>query len=197
MERVIVEGLGASRSLDVDLVVGACAGDREAFDRLMVRRMEPTFRTAMAILGHEADARDATQEVFVHAWRDLRSLRDVDRFDAWFARILVNTCRTALRTRRRVQVREIPVVSFDGPAAEVPGTGSAPRLEDQAADLDLLERAFERLSADERTLLVLHHLDQRPVAGIAATLGIPEGTAKSRLHAARRSLASALEVERR
>jgi RNA polymerase sigma-70 factor (ECF subfamily) len=62
--------------------------------------------------------------------------------------------------------------------------------------MDLLERAFERLGPDDRVLLVLHHLEHRPVALIASCLGIPEGTAKSRLHTARRRLGAAIEVER-
>jgi len=73
-----------------------------------------------------------------------------------------------------------------------------PRLSDPAGEVvnrRALERAFERLSVDDRTLLVLHHLDQRSVAWIAGALGIPEGTAKSRLHAARRSLERALARE--
>lgn len=175
---------------DRDLVVEARGGGRVAFDRLMAERLEPAFRIAVAILGHEADARDATQEAFVRAWRDLRALREVDRFDAWFGRILINACRTALRSRSRWRVRQVSVA--DDLALE-----SHASLDDRAAELDTLERAFDRLSADDRSLLVLHHLDRRSVAGIAAALSIPEGTVKSRLHAARGALARALEVERR
>jgi RNA polymerase sigma-70 factor (ECF subfamily) len=195
MDQVLTEPIATSGRFDMDLVIGARAGDREAFDRLMVGRLEPTFRTAMAILGHEADARDATQIAFVKAWRDLPALRDVERFDAWFGRILVNTCRTALRRRRRAHVREIPVTSVE--ATDRPPSRAPDRFEDRAAELDLLERAFERLAGDQRVLLVLHHLDQRPLAAIAAMLGIPEGTAKSRLYHARRALERALEDERR
>ena len=63
--------------------------------------------------------------------------------------------------------------------------------------LDQIERAFERLSVDDRALLVGHHLNHQSVATIAGSLGIPEGTAKSRLHTARRALERALEVEER
>jgi len=195
MERVLTEPAGQVRQPDADLVVGARSGDREAFDRLLAGRLEPTFRTAMAILGHEADARDATQEVFVKAWREMRSLRDADRFDAWLGRIVVNTCRSALRRRYRAQGREIPVEALIG-ARDRFAFRNADGFEDRAADIDVLERAFERLTADDRALVVLHHLDHRPVSEIAVTLGIPEGTAKSRLFSARRALQRALEVER-
>lgn len=86
MEQTVAEPPHATALPDIELVAGARGGDRDAFDRLMARRMEPTFRTAMAILGHEADARDAVQDVFVRTWRDLSALRDVDRFEAWFGR---------------------------------------------------------------------------------------------------------------
>ena len=62
---------------------------------------------------------------------------------------------------------------------------------------DLIRRAFGRLDVDKRTVLILHHVDERPVSDIARILRIPEGTAKWRLHAARRALERALEVERR
>jgi RNA polymerase sigma-70 factor (ECF subfamily) len=195
IEHLVAERTRNAGARAADLVVGARSGDRDAFDVLMDERIEPAFRTAMAILGHEADARDATQEVFVKAWSHLRSLRDAERFDAWFGRILVNTCRSALRRRYRSQVREIPAGALIG--SHHPASRSEDQFEEHAADADLLERAFERLAADDRALLVLHHLDGRPVTAIAAILGIPEGTAKSRLYAARRALERAIEVEHR
>lgn len=193
MQQVLTERTTSVLASEPELIRGARAGNRDAFDLLMARRLEPAFRTAMAILGHEADARDATQEVFVKAWRELRSLRDDSRFDAWFGRILVNTCRSALRRRYRSQDREIPVDVLTAGAALTPHT--AVRFEERTAFLDQLERAFERLTAEDRALLVLHHFDHQSVATIAGSLGIPEGTAKSRLHSARRALERALEVE--
>lgn len=196
MERVLFEPPPDADAPEIDLVAAAREGDREAFERLAAARLEPALRTATAILGREADAQDATQEVLVRAWRDLRSLRDVHRFDAWFGRILVNTCRTALRRRYRSGVREIPVEAIVDPESH-PALRGEGRVEDQTAEIDLIERAFERLSADERVLLVLHHLDRQSVTTIAASLGIPEGTAKSRLYSARRALERAIEVEGR
>jgi RNA polymerase sigma-70 factor (ECF subfamily) len=161
----------------------AAAGDRAAFDRLIDARLEPTFRTALAILGDEADARDACQEAFIAAWRELPRLRETDRFDAWFGRIVVNACRDALRSRHRRRVREIDV--DDATSAALPSR-SRP-LDERIVEIDALQRAFERLSIPERTILALHHLEHRPLSDIAGILGVPEGTVKSRLHAARRS----------
>lgn len=179
----------------VGLVEQAQAGDRFAFEALVEQRLDWAFRTARAILGSEADARDATQETFIHAWRELPRLRDPERFDSWLGRILVNSCRQALRGRRRRFVREIAASDLNYEVAAVDCRGEAP--DDRAASADALERAFERLSADERWVLVLHHLEHQPLAEIAAMLAIPVGTAKSRLFAARQALARALEAELR
>ena len=177
------------------LVEQAQAGDRSAFEALVEQRLDRAFRTARAILGSEADARDATQETFIHAWRELPRLRDPERFDSWLGRILVNSCRQALRGRRRRFVREIAASDLNYEVATVDCRGEAP--DDRAASADALERAFERLSADERWVLVLHHLEHQPLAEIAAMLAIPVGTAKSRLFTARQALARALEAELR
>lgn len=177
------------------LVARARVGDRDAFEALVDTRLEPTFRTALAILGNEADARDATQDIFVRAWRSLPELRDVDRFPAWFGRIVVNTCRSAVRGRGRRRIREIQVASLPdgGENLTMPGAGH----DAQTADLDLLERALDRISSADRTLLALHHHEHLPLEEIAALLGVPAKTIKSRLFSARRSLERALEVEAR
>jgi RNA polymerase sigma-70 factor, ECF subfamily len=177
------------------LVERAQAGDRAAFGQLVERSGETAFRTARAILGSEADARDATQEAFLSAWRERRGLRDPARFDAWFGRILVNSCRQVMRGRRRRSVREITASDLADPVDGLVGREPAP--EERSVSIDTVERAFERLAAPERAILVLHHLEHRPLDDIALTLDVPVGTVKSRLHAARQSLERALEAELR
>jgi RNA polymerase sigma-70 factor (ECF subfamily) len=170
---------------DEHLVERAARGDEIAFERLVEMRLDRSFRTACAILGNEADARDATQDAFVSAWVNLPSLRDVARFDAWLNRVLMNRCRDVLRRRHRS--RE---VDLDG--VELPGASQT----DASLESHALNAAFDRLSLAHRQLLVLHHLLHRPVSDIAQQLGVPVGTAKWRLHAARQALERALEVER-
>lgn len=184
----------ASRS-PVALVELARAGDRLAFGALVERLLDTAYRIARAIVGDEADARDATQEAFLHAWRDLRHLRDADRFDAWFGRILVNSCREVLRRRGRRSVHEIAASDLLDPVEDLPARDQAP--DERTISLDTLERAFERLSASDRAVLVLHHLEGRSIEEIAALFAIPSGTAKSRLHSARTALERALEAELR
>jgi RNA polymerase sigma-70 factor, ECF subfamily len=167
----------------------ARAGDVDAFEALIAARIDALFRTAWAIVGNEADARDATQDACVSAWKHLPRLRDVDRFDAWLGRVLVNSCRMLLRRQHRVREIAIPD-AFD---PEGPTAARADAIDEAEA----VARAFDRLDPDARALLVLHHLQHESVARIAASLGIPVGTVKWRLYAARGALEKALEGERR
>lgn len=191
MEPAILDVTGTATPPLEAMVQRARRGDEIAFETLIRGRIDDLFRTAWAILGDEAEARDAAQEACVQAWRHLPRLREADRFDAWLMRILVNACRMRLRARSRTRVREIrldPGLDRPGPASDDPANH---------AEADAVARAFDRLRPDSRALLVLHHLGHQPVAAIAEALGIPPGTVKSRLHTARAELARALEWERR
>ena len=150
--------------------------------------MDAVYRLTSAILGNEADARDAAQETFVAAWRQLARLREPERFEAWLQRVAVNAARQTHRARSRRRVREIPSSSV---VALAERTVAAPR--DDAA---ILDAALATLPVDQRAILVLHHLEGRPLAEIATILEVPEGTAKSRLFAARRALADAIGADR-
>jgi RNA polymerase sigma-70 factor, ECF subfamily len=189
IQSIVAERTARLDTVDLDLVERARRGDATAFDSLVERRVAPTFRLASAILGDPHEAEDATQEAFLSAWRNLPRLRDADRFDAWFGRIVVNACRASLRRRSPVVVLSVDATDpTPDPTAEHAFAG--------VAGSDALERAFGRLTVDQRSILALHHLEERPVAEIAATLGVPAGTAKWRLHDARRALERALEAER-
>ena len=182
------EPLGEPLATSMGRVVrAAMGGDVRAFEQLISARIERTHRIAQAVLGSTLDAGDATQDAWLTAWRQLPRLRDPERFDAWLDRIVVNVCRMQARGRRRLREISMPD-DFDRQAG-----GPGP---DQLAERHLLEVAFGRLDIDQRTILVLHHLEQRPVADIAEVLQIPVGTAKSRLHTARAALERALEAER-
>jgi len=174
--------------VDRDLVERAQHGDREAYVDLIHARMDMLYVLAHRILRDVDRAEDALQDALVIAWRDLRGLRDPDRFDAWLGRVLVNVCiAQATRERRRsANLRALPV---DGPAA--------PDDLLTIADRDQLERGFRRLPPDQRAILVLHHYAGYTPTEIAETLGIPAGTARSRLHNAHRAMRAALEAEER
>jgi RNA polymerase sigma-70 factor (ECF subfamily) len=198
MTGVVIGARLGERSADTEVVIRARAGEASAFDVLVRRRLDAAYALAFAILREEADARDAVQEAFLSAWRELRGLRDPERFDAWLTRIVVNTCRSALRRRHRVHVREVRVVLDDGESDPGPEADSGARpMAEALAQADAIRRAFVRLRPDERTILALHHVEERPVTEIAAILGIPVGTAKWRLHAARKALERVLGDELR
>src|SRR5215213_3376627 len=114
-----------SSASDATLVDRARAGDTDAFERLIDVRLDRAYRTALAIVRTDWDARDACQEAFIAAWRELPRLRDAARFDAWLDRIIVNECRMLLR-RRRVRIRGVPIDDLLG-------------SEDQAASRSPLE----------------------------------------------------------
>lgn len=184
------------QDLQTALVIRAAGGDDDAFEELITPRLERLFRIARAIVRDESLARDVVQDACVHAWRELASLRDAGRFDAWLTQVVVNGCRSQLRRTKRRAVREI---AFDDPdpRGRSPQIRSEERLlGDQVVDAEAVRRAFVRLNPDQRTVLVLHYVDDRPVAEIAAAMGVPSGTVKWRLSRAREALRRALEAER-
>jgi RNA polymerase sigma-70 factor (ECF subfamily) len=152
--------------------------------------MDAVYRLSFAILGDEADARDAAQDAFVSVWRQIGKLRDPERFDAWLQRVVVNAARMTHRARRRRGVREIPASRVG--EVDLPATASP--ADADAATLDL---AMRRLSVEQRSILVLHHLEGRSIVELAGILEIPAGTAKSRLHTARKALQAAIDAEAR
>lgn len=185
---------GALTTPDEALVRRARLGDIAAFDALISTRLDRSYRLAWSILANDADASDATQEAFVAAWRQLPRLRDPAAFDAWLNRIVANAA--GMSRRHRVRLREIRLDGLDDAPPTKPPSPPGIRSEiDDVAELDAIGRAFDRLRPDDRLLLVLHHVEDRPIAEIAGSLGIPEGTAKRRLHGARRALERAMEAE--
>ena len=111
---------------DGELIELAASGDRDAFDVLIRPRLDRLYRMAFAITHAEADARDATQDACVLAWRELPRLRDRDKFDAWLSQILVNAARGVVRKAGRTRVREVRVEPDPGddrpPPADHPAT---------------------------------------------------------------------------
>lgn len=174
-------------AIDRSVIDRARNGDRDAFESIVRARMDAVYRLSFAILGNEADARDAAQETFVAAWRQLSRLREGHRFEAWLQRIAVNAARQTIRSSRRRRIREIPsstVVSLAERAAPA-----------ERNDAAILDAALATLPVEQRVILVLHHLEGHPLAELAAILDIPSGTVKSRLFAARRALAAAIADE--
>jgi RNA polymerase sigma-70 factor (ECF subfamily) len=170
------------------LVEQAMAGDHDAFAELARARIGRLYAIAVLILRDPGRAEDATQEALVAAWRDLSALRDPDRFDAWLRRLLVRAC-----YRESRQARRHPTIDVQVPSIEPTVTDGSVAL----ADRDEIERGFRRLDPDQRAVIVLHYFVGLPVPEVADALGIPVGTAKSRLHRATRALRSVLDADAR
>ena len=174
--------------LDRDLVEQAQRGDREAFAILARSNGDRLMAIAQRILRDVGRAEDAVQQTLEIAWRELPSLRDPDRFDAWLQRLLVNSSYAEARRSRawNAHVRILPV---DGPA----GPDETLSIDDR----DRLDRGFRRLPPDQRVMLVFTHYMGLTPTEIADRLGIPVGTARSRLHYAHRAMRAAIEAAER
>jgi len=173
--------------MDRDLVERARSGDQEAFAVLVHQVSDTLFGIARRILRDPGLAEDVLQNALVTIWRKLPHLREADRFDGWAYRIVVHACYAEAPRNRRWDstVRLIPDNRADG-ADEI----------DSIATRDELEQAFRRLPLDQRAVFVLHHHVGLPLVAVAETLGIPDGTARSRLHYATRALRASFEEGR-
>ena len=172
--------------MDTDLVRRAQRGDREAFGVLATGIGERMRRVAYGILRDVHLAEDATQQAALDMWRDLPQLRDPERFDAWSYRVLVRACHAERREARR-WLSASPSVF-----AAAHGDAFA-----TVVDRDQLERAFRRLSVDQRAVVVLRHYVDLPLDAIAEALDVPTGTVNSRLHRAMDALRAVLEADAR
>ena len=173
-----------------DLVERARGGDHDAFAALAGAAISRLDGAAWLILRDVEQAKDAVQNALVRAWRDLPTLRDSESFDAWLHRLLVRACIDEARRLRRHRV-DVELVDISGVVPSIPGYESA------IADRDQLERGFIRLTPEMRAVIVLHHYLDLPLPAVAATLGIPVGTAKSRLHRALGLMRAALDADGR
>ena len=171
--------------MDVDLIDRAKAGDRDAFAELAASRIDGLFTIARLILRDQQLAEDAVQEALIRCWRQLPKLRDNTSFDGWLHRILYRAAVDESNRRRRfvANVRTLYAEPFVADNSHV------------IVEREALERAFARLSIEQRAVVVLHHYADMPLAQVATTLGIPLGTVKSRHHYALATLKTALEPD--
>ena len=165
---------------DQEAILRCQDGDREAFRHLVDQYKDVLFGTAVLMTGNRAVAEEQVQEALLSAWRGIRGFRRGSPVKPWLVRILVNA---VLSHRRR---RVLPTVQLDGSGPDTPDSG----IPDPAATLDALEdrlalrRAIANLSADHRQVVALRYFAGLTVPEVAHSLGIREGTVKSRLHRA-------------
>jgi RNA polymerase sigma-70 factor (ECF subfamily) len=174
--------------MDTDLIVRAQHGDKGAYALIATEIADRFLAVARRILRDMDLAEDATQQALLATWQDLPQLRDPARFDAWSYRLLVRACYGEGRKERR-WAPNLRLLPTDEPAS----------VDDLSSvvDRDQLERGFRHLSIDHRTVVVLHHYLDLPLERVAEILGIPPGTAHSRLHHGMRALRAALDADAR
>jgi RNA polymerase sigma-70 factor (ECF subfamily) len=180
--------LHPERAMRAELVERASQGDVDAFASIAASSVDGCYALAYRILRDRERAEDATQQALLGAWRDLATLRDPDHFDAWLHRLVVNACYAEARSQRRWAAR-VRILQIDPP--------TSPDIARSVATRDDLEGAFRGLTPEQRAVVVLHHHLGYPLTEIATTLGIPVGTARSRLHYAVRHLRTVLDNEAR
>jgi len=169
-----------------DAVERAKRGDHDAFADLVGGRLARLDAAARLILRDPELARDAVQEGLIRAWRDLPGLRDPDRFEAWLHRLTINACLDLARRRRRRPL-EVELTPIYTPATTDPSGALADREE--------VDGALRRLDPGHRAVVAMHYLLGIPLPEVAASLGIPLGTAKSRLHYALEAMRVAVQAE--
>jgi len=174
--------------MDTELVIRAQDGDQDAYALVASEIADRFLAVARRILRDRDLAEDATQQALLAIWRDLPQLRDPGRFEPWSYRLLVNACYVEGR-RERHWSPNLRVLPMDQVIAD--------RSLDAVVDRDQLERGFRRLTIDQRTVVVLYHFLDKPLDEIARILGIPVGTAHSRLHHAMRGMRAALDADAR
>jgi RNA polymerase sigma-70 factor, ECF subfamily len=173
--------------LDQDVVERARSGDQEAFAELVHQVSDTLLGVARRILRDPTLAEDALQNALLTMWRKLPHLRDPERFEGWAFRILVHACYAdAPRNRRWASTIRVLHTEVASDVDDI----------QTVADRDELERAFRKLPLDQRAVFVLHHYVGLPLVAVAETLGIPDGTARSRLHYATRALRAAFDAAR-
>jgi RNA polymerase sigma-70 factor (ECF subfamily) len=161
----------------IDDVKLAKRGDRDAFARLFLCHEAHMYRIARAILCSEFDSADALQETAIRAWKQLPGLKDETRFESWLTRILVReSCRIAGRKQPEPLTHDV----------QTPSTTAESEMRLDVAHI------LMRLPLAQRTALSLHYLQDMPVDRIAALLGVPKSTVKTRLRRGRKTLGAYL-----
>lgn len=174
---------------DADLVQATRAGDRRAFETLVVRYERPVYNLALRMLGRSADAEDAAQESFIKAYRALTAYDASRAFSTWLLSITAHHCIDRIRRRRLHEVSLDAMPPWRQPMARTVDPEDEAVYQDHASSVKAL---LQRLPEDYRLVVVLRYWHDFGYAEIAELTGESESAIKSRLHRARRLLAEYL-----
>jgi len=182
-------------------VIESCkAGDEKAFAEIVLHRQKKVFNISYRMLGNLEEAKDLAQEVFISVFESIKNLKEEIKFDAWLTQITLNHCRNRWKYLKRRQYfnsdsLDDPIETEEGnmPKAIYDPSGNPETLYEKKRVQQLIQRGLLKLKEDQRELLVLRDLQGFSYEEIGESLGLPEGTIKSKLHRARMDLKGILE----
>lgn len=178
---------------ELKLVNRAAGGDEGAFEKLVIENERLIYNVALKITGNPDDAEDVAQEAFIKAYRNLGSFRGESRFSGWLYRLCYNAAMDHIRKNRDPNLRSL--TNDDGSDAELDVADPAPTPEesmDRKETQRIVREAVAMLDDDKREILIMREFSGMSYTAIADSLGIEEGTVKSRISRARASLAEIL-----
>jgi RNA polymerase sigma-70 factor (ECF subfamily) len=189
-----------SPEIHKEVIENCKAGDEKAFSEIVLQRQKKVFNIAYRMLGNSEEAKDLAQEVFISVFQSIKNLKEEIKFDAWLTQITLNHCRNRWKYLKRRQYftsdslddsvetedGSVPGVLFD--PSDNPETVFEKKMIQES-----IQRGLLKLKEDQRELLVLRDLQGFSYEEMGETLGLPEGTIKSKLHRARMELKEILE----
>jgi RNA polymerase sigma-70 factor (ECF subfamily) len=182
-------------------VIESCkAGDEKAFAEIVLHRQKKVFNISYRMLGNLEEAKDLAQEVFISVFQSIKNLKEEIKFDAWLTQITLNHCRNRWKYLKRRQYfnsdsLDDPIETEEGnmPKAIYDPSGNPETLYEKKMVQQFIQRGLLKLKEDQRELLVLRDIQGFSYEEIGESLGLPEGTIKSKLHRARMDLKGILE----
>jgi RNA polymerase sigma-70 factor (ECF subfamily) len=195
-----MSGHDYSAANDEALVQAARRGELGAFEELVARHRDKIYARAFSMTRNEEDAVDLSQEAWIKGWQRLGQFQGDSSFTTWMTRITINLCLDHLRKQKRHRTDSIEAMDDEsgGVERQMPVVTVNPTEGLERAELrGRIDRALGQLSAEHRTVLVLHEFEELEYKAIAKTIGCSMGTVMSRLFYARRKLAALLADERK
>jgi RNA polymerase sigma-70 factor (ECF subfamily) len=189
-----------SPKIQKEIIENCKAGDEKAFAEIVLHRQKKVFNIAYRMLGNSEEAKDLAQEVFISVFESIKDLKEEIKFDAWLTQITLNHCRNRWKYLKRRQYfssdsLDDPIETEDGsvPRAIYDPSDNPEILFEKKMIQQLIQRGLMELKEDQRELLVLRDLQGFSYEEMGESLGLPEGTIKSKLHRARMDLKEVLE----
>ncbi|HXI72434.1 MAG TPA: sigma-70 family RNA polymerase sigma factor [Verrucomicrobiae bacterium] len=190
-----MSGMNYSAADDDALVKAARQGELAAFEELVFRHRDQIYARAFSMTRHEEDAVDLSQEAWIKGWQRLAQFQGESSFTTWMTRIVINLCLDHLRKQKRHRTDSIEELEEEngGVERQMPVVSANPTAGLERAELrKKIDGALGQLTAEHRTVLVLHEFEDMEYKTIAKTVGCSMGTVMSRLFYARRKMAALL-----